>query len=105
MQQCPTCGKSPCQCLSLSDDAASACNEEIIKELRQKKSVPGSPFTFEEQEVMDLLVQAHDKFLKLQQYVPHSSAFTPHQEWTFYMNHLQDMLILRIVKRDYPNEF
>lgn len=70
---------------------------------------PEGPFTFEEKEIWDLLVAAHDKFIKMAKFddirdkqgYGHASV----TEWTTHMNHLQDLLIFRIVKRDYPNEF
>lgn len=58
------------------------------------------PFTPEEQEVMDLLVQAHNKFCKLPPPSEHDG-----QAWVQAFHTLQNVLIYRVVKRDYPTVF
>ncbi len=58
------------------------------------------PFTKEEKEVLDLLVKAHNKFVKLDRGHP-----TEMIEWVDAFHRLQDLLGSRILRRDYPNIF
>lgn len=53
-----------------------------------------------EQEIMDLIVQAHTKFIKLDQTHP---ADMP--EWVDGIHSLQGVIADRIVRRDYPDQF
>jgi len=58
------------------------------------------PFTKEEQEVMDLLVNAHNKFMALNR--THPSEI---QDWVIPFHSLQGIIINRVVRRDYPQCF
>ncbi len=58
------------------------------------------PFTDEEQKVMDLLVEAHNKFIELDSTHPMEVA-----EWVSNFHRLQDLLGARVLRRDYPNAF
>lgn len=54
----------------------------------------------EEREVMNFLIEAHNKYTKLPRTHP-SDIY----EWTQAIHRLQDLLSARIVRRDYPNDF
>ena len=58
------------------------------------------PFTKEEKEVMDLLVEAHNKFAKIEQ--THPSDIN---EWVEGIHRCQSILQGRVVRRDYPDVF
>lgn len=58
------------------------------------------PFTKEEQEVMNLLLRANDKFNKLERTHPMEVS-----EWVTSFHHLQDLLGWRVLRRDYPDSF
>lgn len=58
------------------------------------------PFTKEEQEIMDLIVEANNKFGALQYAHPDDP-----RDWTNAIHALQNILIYRVVKRDYPQTF
>ena len=60
----------------------------------------GKPLTKEESDVMDLLVEAHNKFIKLEK--THGMETS---EWVNNFHKLQDILIARVVRRDYPDYF
>lgn len=49
---------------------------------------------------MDLLVEAHNKFIKLEK--THGMETS---EWVNNFHKLQDILIARVVRRDYPDYF
>ena len=57
-------------------------------------------FTKDEKEIMNLLVKAHNKFAKLIQ--THPSEM---QDWIIPFHSCQGVLMNRVVRRDYPNEF
>ncbi len=67
-----------------------------VKELEEEKQ----PFTEQEQKIMDLLVEAHNKFIELE--TTHLMETT---EWVSSLHKLQDLLGARILRRDYPNFF
>ena len=58
------------------------------------------PFTKEEEEVMQLIVEAHNKFIKLK--TTHPCEL---DEWVYGIHHLQNILGSRVLRRDYPNYF
>ncbi len=58
------------------------------------------PFTKQEKEIMDLLVEAHNKFVKMKK--THPNEIT---DWINSIHRLQDLLGARVLRRDYPNEF
>jgi hypothetical protein len=58
------------------------------------------PFTKEEKEIMDLLVEAHNKFAKIEQ--THPSDIN---EWVDLIHRCQSILQGRVVRRDYPDVF
>jgi hypothetical protein len=58
------------------------------------------PFTPEEQEIMNLIVSAHNKYCAIQ-----PSNNTDGVKWMNAIHSLQDVLIYRVAKRDYPNVF
>ena len=58
------------------------------------------PFTQEEKQIMDLIVDAHNKFLQLKQTHPNEI-----NEWINGIHYLQNVLGWRILRRDYPAEF
>ncbi len=58
------------------------------------------PFTKEENDIMALLVEAHNKFIELEQtHVMETS------EWVNSFHKLQDLLGARVFRRDYPETF
>lgn len=60
------------------------------------------PFTPGEKQVMDALVDAHNKFCKLKEKgLYHPQAL----EWQAHMHALQDILIVDTVIRKYPDYF
>ncbi len=59
-----------------------------------------NPFTKEEQEIMDLLVKAQNKFAEMEQMHPDDMI-----EWVDGMRKCQNVLMLRVVTRDYPEVF
>lgn len=58
------------------------------------------PFTDAENEVMELLLSAHEKFAAMDRVHPMEM-----QEWVTSFHHLQDLMIYRVMQRDYPNYF
>jgi len=58
------------------------------------------PYSKEEQEIMDLLVEAHNKFSQLEP--THPSDIT---EWVFHLHGMQKILGQRVLRRDYPDKF
>ncbi len=58
------------------------------------------PFTKEEQEIMDLIVAANNKFVNLKYAHPDDP-----RDWANAIHALQNILIYRVVKRDYPQTF
>lgn len=65
---------------------------------------PLRPFTPDEQEVMDLITRAHNKFCELAQGSEAGSEYHSNK-WMSCIHGLQEVLIYRTVKRDYPNFF
>jgi len=59
-----------------------------------------SPFTIQEKEIMDLLIDAHNKFMKIRPV--HSSHI---DEWINGIHKCQNVIIGRIVIREYPHIF
>ena len=59
-----------------------------------------NPFTEEEKEIMDLLVQAHNKFVKLNPTHPSDVS-----DWVNSIHGLQNVLGGRVLRRDYPETF
>ena len=59
-----------------------------------------NPFTNEEQEIMDLIVKAHNKFIKIEP--THPSDIT---DWLDGIHKCQSVIASRIVRRDYPHFF
>ncbi len=58
------------------------------------------PFTKQEEKIMNLLVKAHNEFLEIKQ--THPSDIN---EWVDGIHRCQNILILRIMRRDYPKDF
>jgi len=58
------------------------------------------PFTEEEKIIFDLLVQAHNKFVEMEQMHPDDM-----REWVDGIHKCQNVLISRVVTRDYPDVF
>jgi len=58
------------------------------------------PFTKQEQEIMDSLVDAHNKFVAMEQMHPDDT-----KEWVDGIHKCQNVLMRRIVARDYPDVF
>lgn len=58
------------------------------------------PFTKEEQEILDLITTAHNKYVSIQ-----PAADNDGLKWANCINGLQEVLIYRFVKREYPNHF
>lgn len=58
------------------------------------------PFTPEEKQIMDLIVAAHNIFVTLP--VTHPGAI---QDWVRGIHELQNVLIFRVMQRDYPQQF
>jgi len=59
-----------------------------------------NPFTKEEKEIMNLILQAHNKFIKIEQTHPSDMP-----EWVDGIHKCQSIIINRIVRRDYPETF
>jgi len=58
------------------------------------------PIPKEEKEIMDLLVQAHNKFIQLEPTHPSDIS-----EWVDGIHRCQHVLQARIVRRDHPDVF
>mgnify|MGYP003652144766 CR=1 FL=1 len=58
------------------------------------------PFTKDEKKVMSLLVEAHNRFIKLE-----STHAMEVSEWVHSFHKLQDLLGARVLRRDYPATF
>jgi hypothetical protein len=58
------------------------------------------PFTPDEQEIMDLIVAAHNKYVAIQPVADPDGV-----KWMNGIHALQEVLIYRVVKRDYPEVF
>lgn len=58
------------------------------------------PFTKQEKEISNLIVKAHNKFLKLEK--THPSDLN---EWIIALHGLQSLLMARVLRRDYPDTF
>ena len=58
------------------------------------------PFTEAEQEIMNLIVNAHNKFVELER--GHKMEI---QEWVGAIHNLQSILSHRVMKRNYPDYF
>jgi len=58
------------------------------------------PFTKEEEHIMNLLVEAHNMFIDLEEMHPDDI-----REWTDGIHKCQRVLKSRVVTRDYPNVF
>lgn len=59
-----------------------------------------NPYTKDEKKIMDLLVEAHDRFNKMKRTHPDEM-----REWVVGIHSLQNVLGWRILRRDYPDEF
>jgi hypothetical protein len=59
-----------------------------------------TPFTEQEEGVMKLLIKAHNAFCSL----PPSSS-EEIKEWILAIHRLQDLLGVRVLRRDYPKYF
>lgn len=53
-----------------------------------------------EKKIMNLIVEANNEFIKLQQ--THPSDMT---DWNKSIHDIQKIICMRVVRRDYPNEF
>jgi hypothetical protein len=58
------------------------------------------PFTEQEEEIMNLLVEAHNKFVEMKQMHPDDL-----REWVDGIHKCQNVLKGRVVTRDYPDIF
>jgi hypothetical protein len=58
------------------------------------------PFTEQEEEIISLLLEAHNKFVKLEQMHPDDT-----REWVNGIHKCQNVLKGRVVTRDYPDVF
>ena len=56
------------------------------------------PFTEQEEEIMNLLVEAHNKFVEMEQMHPDDM-----REWVDGIHKCQNVLKGRVVTRDYPD--
>ena len=54
----------------------------------------------DEREIMNLLVEAHNKFTEMESTHPNKIS-----EWVDSIHRLQDLLGMRILRRDYPRDF
>ena len=59
-----------------------------------------NPFTKQEEEVMSLLLETHNKFIALDRTHPSEML-----EWIVSFHALQGIMMNRIVRRDYPEHF
>lgn len=71
-----------------------------IRKILAQEGKKKKPFTKEEQEVMDLLVEAHNKYTELEQTHPSDLP-----DWVNALHTLQRLLGQRILRRDYPEDF
>ena len=58
------------------------------------------PYTPEEKKVSNLLVDAHNMFIELEETHPSEKL-----EWLTHIHGLQNILSMRILRRDYPQTF
>lgn len=77
--------------------------EQLITDYEASNYQPAEhPFTPEEKEVMDALIEAHNKFCKLQI----DGLYQPHgYDWVTHLHALQDILIVGATMRQYPKYF
>ena len=68
--------------------------------MKNEKPESRSPFTKEEEEIMELIVNAHNKFSKLER--GHSMEI---QEWVTSIHSLQSILSHRCLRREFPDYF
>jgi len=66
----------------------------------QKLYTDYGPFTKDEQRVMELIIEAHNIFAKMDRQHPNEI-----QDWVNGIHSLQNILGWRILRRDYPNLF
>lgn len=83
---------------SCKEDGCVDTNEQI-GDLSPKHDKP-QPFTKQEKEVMNLLVQAHNKFTALVETHPSETS-----EWLISFHRLQVIIGERVLRRDYPDTF
>lgn len=74
--------------------------DKIKKILKEETENNKEPFTEEERETMDLLVDATNKFNELEETHPSDK-----KEWEYHIHALQKILGMRTLRRDYPDEF
>ena len=67
----------------------------LLREVQMKQ-----PFSQDEQAAMDLLVQAHAAFCKLESQHPNEA-----KEWAQGIHACQNVLGWRVLRRDYPDQF
>lgn len=74
-------------------------NDEFQPTLKLKMGAK-QPFTDEEKKISDLLVEAHNRFVSLEETHDHDKS-----EWVLSIHRLQDILGSRVLRRDYPDTF
>lgn len=72
----------------------------FFREGNTKLNTMKKPFTEQEQEIMNLLVEAHNKFVEMEQMHPDDM-----REWVDGIHKCQNVLKGRVVTRDYPDVF
>jgi hypothetical protein len=72
-------------------------DSEVCDECRRAAPAARAPFTPDEQEIMDLLVAAHNKFSTLETTHPDET-----REWFDGVHALQDVIGRRILRRLFP---
>lgn len=73
--------------------------KKIISEIEQKESKK-EPFSKEEQQIMDLLVDANNIFVQLDK-----THISEENDWNYAIHLLQRILGQRVLRRDYPDYF
>ncbi len=58
------------------------------------------PFTKEESEICDLILDAHNKFCELESTHPDEA-----RQWLDGIQSIQSVLMNRVIRRDYPEHF
>lgn len=113
---CSGCGKQAHKCTCKSNNP-----DQLLKKMNcpeKKFNCPefginqcSNPFSNEEKKIWDLLVAAHNTFVEM---TAHNHFATPEEndynvqqvnQWVDRIHALQDLLIVRIVRREYPTIF
>lgn len=72
----------------------------LITERQLNLLKENGPFNEQEEEIMNLLIEAHNKFVEMER--SHPSEMT---DWIHHIHALQRLLGQRVLRRNYPDYF